>query len=97
MDATTYTDYASGGLAGRVVELQTSYTAEQVPDLSWAQSADVLYIAHKDHSPKRVTRTSHTAWTFAELAVEKGPFRQINPDDTHTMTFSNWSADPTGV
>lgn len=95
VDASSYTAYSSGGQAGRLVELQTSFTASQVPDLSWAQSADVLYVAHKDHSPKKITRTSHTNWTFSDFAAEKGPFRQINPDDTHTMTFSNWSASPT--
>ena len=38
------------------------WTAAQLPNLSWAQSADTLFLCHPDMKPQRITRHSHTDW-----------------------------------
>ena len=63
----------------------------EIDDLDFVQSADTLYITHPDHHPTKITRTSHTAWTLAEIVLEKGPFRAINDTATLTLAPSSFS------
>lgn len=95
VDATGYAAYSSGGQASQFVELATGFSEAELENLRFAQSADVLYVSHPDHSPKKITRTSDTVWTLSELGAELGPFRQINDDETATITFNGWSAGAT--
>ncbi|MDP6770270.1 MAG: hypothetical protein QF704_06200, partial [Anaerolineales bacterium] len=57
---------ASGGSP---VEITTNcdWTAAQVADLRFAQSADILYVVHPDLHPVKITRSSHTAWTVTDI------------------------------
>ena len=54
-------------LAGQVVEVASPYTAGELQRLSFAQSADVLYLAHPNHPPKKLSRTDHHEWTFGNV------------------------------
>ena len=63
----------------QVAEIAAPWTAAQIPQLVWVQSADVLFVAHPEVSPKRVTRTSHTAWTIADLAFAQSAGRVLQP------------------
>src|SRR4030095_8412255 len=47
-------------VAGVPVEVVTPYTAGELRTLRFEQSADVLYIAHPDHAPMKLQRTSAT-------------------------------------
>ncbi len=49
----------------KVATLATPWTAAQIPQLNWVQSADTLFIVHPDVAPQKITRTSHTNWTVA--------------------------------
>ena len=82
-----YTAYSSGGTAEKVYEIATSYTAAQVFDLKFTQSADVMYITHPLHEPTKLTRTAHTSWTIAEVDFQIGPFLDTNTTAT-TLTTS---------
>jgi hypothetical protein len=66
--------------AGTVVEASGSptYTENELPELQFTQSADILYITHPNHAPATLTRTGHTAWTLADYAYQRGPFRDTN-------------------
>lgn len=80
--------YRDGGRVesgGSPVEVATSYTAAQIFDLSFAQSADTLYIAHQEHPIATLTRTSDTSWTLADAEISGGPFKLINADETHYL------------
>ena len=48
-------------------EISTTYTAAQVDGLEFVQSADVLYIVHESHPPRKLSRTGHTAWTISDV------------------------------
>jgi len=73
---------------GTPVEIATTYQEGQLAQLRWAQIGDVLYLAHPDHPVRKLTRTSHTAWTLREVAwmppatVETG----FAPDTTLTLS-----------
>ncbi|WP_300300933.1 hypothetical protein [Ferrovibrio sp.] len=38
------------------------WTAAMLPNLTWTQSADTLFLCHPDLPPQRITRRSHTDW-----------------------------------
>lgn len=75
---------------GTPVEIATPYTESDLPDLRWAQSADVLYIVHPRHAPRKLTRSSHTAWTLSVVEFIDGPYLEINTTNT-TITPSGTS------
>ena len=95
VDSTAYTAYTSGGTVGGIVELTTTYAADEIADLTFAQSNDTLYIAHKSHTLRKLTRTSHTNWTLSEPDISTGPFRTINGDDNKDITVSGFSSGAT--
>lgn len=47
-----------------VASVVTPWTAQQISEFVWVQSADTLFIVHPDVEPRRITRTSHAAWTI---------------------------------
>ena len=64
--------YKDGGQivdSGSAVEISTSYTTAEIPDLKFAQTADVMYIVHPSHPPRKWTRSSHTSWTITDVAL----------------------------
>lgn len=80
--------YAYGGpvLDGLdVVEVVTPYSADDVVDLQFEQSGDVLYLTHPDFAPRKVTRTSNTDWTIAATTFNDGPFTAQNVDTAVKM------------
>ena len=44
--------------------IKTPYSAEEAKDLNYVQSANVVYFAHKNHPPQKLSRTSWTDWNF---------------------------------
>ena len=59
--------------AGSPVEVVTEYTEEQVFELNFVQTADVMFITHPAHPPKELARTSHTVWTFVDIPFTHPP------------------------
>ena len=53
--------YADGA---KVAGFAAPWTAAQVPQLRWSQTADTLLVVHPEVAPRRITRTSHTDWTI---------------------------------
>jgi hypothetical protein len=70
---------------GTPVKITTPYTAAQVKDLRFTQSADVMFIVHPDHEPREIARTSDTAWTINTIDFRRGPM--LDPSiDGSTLT-----------
>ncbi|OFX12561.1 MAG: hypothetical protein A2516_06280, partial [Alphaproteobacteria bacterium RIFOXYD12_FULL_60_8] len=57
--------YKSGVLQTTVT---TPWSEAQVAQIRWTQSADTLLVVHPDVAPKKITRTSHAAWTIEDWA-----------------------------
>lgn len=64
------------------VEVTTPYAHTDLEKLKFTQSADVMYLVHPDFAPRKITRTSHTAWTIAEVDFLRGPFQDENTSAT---------------
>jgi len=80
--------YKDGGIvvsSGVPVEFTTPYTTAQLDQIKFAQTADVMYISHPNHAPRKITRTSHTAWTVTEVDLQRGAMLDQNLTDT-TLT-----------
>lgn len=75
-------------------EVTTPYTGEDVRQLGFTQSADVLFIAHPHYTPKELWRGSDTQWHLDNFVFKKGPF--IARDEGHENTRLSFSA-PTGT
>ncbi len=58
---------------GKPVEVATPYLEADLYDLKFCQSADTLYIAHRGHAPRKLTRSSHTAWTLTTITFSGAP------------------------
>ena len=56
--------YTSGGSVARVYEITTIYEEVDINNLSFAQNADTMYIAHKNYPPGKLTRAGHASWTL---------------------------------
>lgn len=54
----------SGGVP---VEITTPYSHDELDQLQFTQSADVMTICHPSHPPRELSRTSHTAWSISAI------------------------------
>lgn len=90
-----YTAYTSGGTAKRVYKIVSPYTTAALTEtatgcclISYAVSADVIYICVPGYQPRKLTRTSSTSWAFSTFSPTGGPFVGTDPDETVTVYAS---------
>lgn len=82
--------YAAGSL---VQTLAAPWTAAQIPQLTWTQSADTLLLVHPDVPPRKLVRTSGGSFSlenwifFADANVVRQPYYKF-ADSTVTLTPS---------
>lgn len=95
VNTSAYTTYSSGGTAARVYKLATPYTAAQLFDIKYTQSADVMTLVHPSHAPRELSRTDHNAWTLTVYDSTNGPIQEINSNTAATIYAS--AATGTGI
>lgn len=54
-------------------EIPTTYTEDEVFDLNFTQSNDVLFIAHKDHAPAKLERIDVYDWRLSNISFTNIP------------------------
>ena len=95
--------YKDGGQvlnSGTPVEIATPYSAAEANEIKFAQSADVLFIVHPSHQPRKLSRTSHTSWTLSLYAPTNKPFTSTNNFPScvtffeERLVFAGTNADP---
>lgn len=80
--------YVSGGTLTKALSITTPYQEDELADIRFAQSADVMTLTHQGYYPSELTRTAPTTFSFAAIAdIETGPFLDIN-ETTTTLTSS---------
>lgn len=75
--------------------LTTTITSAMLTKMCWTQSADTLITVQEDMVPKRITRTSDTAWTIADVTFDFNP--QYAPSFTIVNTSSAGTLTPSAV
>jgi len=94
INSSSFTTYTSGGTVGKIVEVATTYTLGNVRNLNFTQSADVLYLAHKNHEPAKLTRTTATSFTLEDIDFIDGPW--LDENDTAKTLYAS-AATGTGI
>ena len=87
VNSSSFTAYGSAGTAARVYTITSPFLTAELFQVQFAQSADVMYLVHPNHSPRKLTRTGHTDWTLVEVPFELGPMMDEN--STATTLTSN--------
>jgi len=73
---------------GTTIELTTPYSEADQPDISYAQSADVMYMAIGGATHVyRLDRFGHASWSLTEVLFTDGPFLDENTTAT-TMSVN---------
>lgn len=67
IDTTGFAPWVSGGQAARLFSLPTPYAAGDLALLKYVQSADTMTLTHPNYSARKLTRSSHTAWTLVPI------------------------------
>lgn len=55
-------------------EVSHTYTASEIFDIQFAQLNDVIYLAHPNHPPAKLTRLASNSWTLANFSFTGGPY-----------------------
>lgn len=79
---------------GSPYEVATPYGANDLWDLSFAQSADTLYIVHPNYAPRKLQRSGPTTWSLNTISFLDGPYLILNSTAT-TLTSSAASGSAT--
>lgn len=65
-----------------VYEVASPYDQNDLANLDFTQSADILYICHPNYQTRKLSRTGHTQWSFTTLNAIDGPWGPINTTST---------------
>lgn len=63
-------------------EIPSPYTDADLDLITFAQSADVIYIAHPNYPPQKLARFAATKWTITEVEFNRPPFNDENVTST---------------
>ena len=72
--------------SGSAYEISSPYLEAELFDIKFAQSADVMYICHPNHSARKLARTGHTSWSLTEVDFTDGPYMDDNITSTTLTT-----------
>jgi len=83
--------YKDGGIIesspGVPYEIATPFTAAQLFELNYTQSADIMTIVHPSHAPRQLSRLGHDNWTLAAISFVPS----INPPASATAVSAGGS------
>jgi hypothetical protein len=57
------------------------YTDEEIKDLQYVQSVDVMFLAHPNHPPATITRRSQYDWRYEQPEFSHGPYMDSRAED----------------
>ena len=84
-----YKDSGQITSGGAAYEISTPYSHTEVFDIKFAQSADVMYLCHKNHAVRKLSRTGHTSWTLSTVSfTETSTTHLLNGTDNNPKSVS---------
>ena len=57
-----------------IATIDTPYSIADVQGLHYVQSGNVIFLAHQNYKPQKLTRSSLTDWTIEDFPFHGGPF-----------------------
>ena len=76
---------------GTPIEVATPYLEADLPALRWAQAEDTMYLVQAGHQIRKLTRSSHTAWTLSTVQLLDGPYLDEKVNLTITPSAASGS------
>ena len=80
---------------GGQIIMETPFGVNDLDDLKFTQSADILFICQKNHEPYEIKRLSDTDWVAQEVEWTFPPMMEENLDPTHYITTSSKNGETT--
>ena len=80
--------YKDRGIIAGPVDVTTPYLESELFELKFAQNATDLYVVHPKHQPRKISRTSDTAWTIA-IHAPTGVIPPFNSQSITNITQAN--------
>ena len=89
INSSSFTAYSSAGTAAKIYEIATPFETANIFDITFAQSADTMYLAHPSYAVRKLTRTGHTSWTLASPTFTETSSTVISSSNNYpsTVTF----------
>lgn len=76
-------------ISGTATELVTPYVGADLREIQYCQINDIMYFAHANYPPRKLTRVSDINWTFEEVKFAYPPL--LDSSDNQTKLFVNVS------
>lgn len=70
------------------LQIATPWTAAQIRDVRYTQSADVLYLTHPDVPPRELRRLTANSFELRVFDNREGPFLDVNADEAIVVAAS---------
>jgi hypothetical protein len=67
---------------GSPLEVASPYQESELREIQYVQVNDIMYLAHANHAPRKLTRVSDTNWTLATVAWKYPPLLDQNITET---------------
>jgi hypothetical protein len=74
---------------GVAYEIDAPWTVDQLDEVNWCQTNDVLFLYHKDVQTRALRRLSAVTFELATVTYIGGPFERRNRDQALTVSASN--------
>jgi hypothetical protein len=76
------------GLVTAPIEISTPYTSDEVMQLDYAQTNDVMYFSHPNHAPTKLSRIADDEWllTTVNFQTEPTTIDRFTIDDPTSIT-----------
>lgn len=78
VNTSSYTAYVSGGTVARIVSITNTFSEASLPEFTYAQDADILYLAHQSYGVYKLVRSSATSWALSALTYDATPFSYVS-------------------
>lgn len=64
--------------AGEVYSIANTFKADELADIKYTQSADMMFLCHPNHAPMVLSRHAHNSWTLKTADIKGGPFEDVD-------------------
>jgi hypothetical protein len=83
--------YKNGVQIGAPFEVTTPYLENELRDIRFEESADVMYLTSPTHEPRKLQRFADDNWTLTIVDFQSGPFLDANITDTSiALSYDDW-------
>ncbi len=78
--------YRAGAILGAPYEVTTTYTTAELPELSYVQFGNTIYIAHSNHAPAKLVWSSDTSWALSDIRFYPPATEEVGYSPALTIT-----------